>query len=181
MSSAARLILTNSSLSSLPLFTTETFLLADGVHARLDTPRSRFFWEGTDIKCKYHLVKWAVVCRPKKFDGLGILNSKLMNVALLSKWWWRLAQNELGLWAQLLKAKYFPKGNPFTASPNGSVFWNGIQAVWPAFAIGAKFQINNGQSTRFWLDCWLGPAPLWQSHPNLYQIATNTNIMVGTL
>ena len=65
MSSAARLILTNSSLSSLPMFTMRMFLLADGVHAKLDTPHSRFFWEGTGIKQKYHLVKWAAVCRPK--------------------------------------------------------------------------------------------------------------------
>ena len=43
MSSAARLILTNSSLSSHPLFTMGMFLLADGVHAKLDTPRSRSF------------------------------------------------------------------------------------------------------------------------------------------
>ena len=97
MSSAARLILTNSSLSSLPIFTMGMFLLADGVHARVDTPRSRFFWEGARTKRKYHLVKWAAVCRPKKFGGLGIMKSKLMNVALLAKWWWRLAQNELGL------------------------------------------------------------------------------------
>ena len=47
MSSAARLILTNSSLSSLPIFTMGMFLLADGVHAKLDTPCSWFFWEGT--------------------------------------------------------------------------------------------------------------------------------------
>lgn len=44
MSSAARLILTNTSLSSLPMFTMGMFLLADGVHAKLDTPRSKFFW-----------------------------------------------------------------------------------------------------------------------------------------
>ena len=135
MSSAARLILTNSSLSSLPLFIMGMFLLADDVHARLDTPISRFFWEGTRIKRKYHLVKWAAMCRHKKFGRLGILKSKHMNAALLSKWWWRLAQNESGLWAQLLKAKYFPNGNPFTASPNESAFWNGIQAVLPAFTV----------------------------------------------
>ena len=102
-----------------------------------------------------------------------------MNVALLSKWWWRLAQNETSLWAQLLKAKYFPNGNPFSAPANGSVFWKGIQAVRPAFALGAKFQIQNGHSTRFWLDHWLGASPLWQSHPNLFRIATDSNILVG--
>ena len=65
MSSGARLILTNSSLSSLPMFTMGMFLLAEGVHVKLDMPRSRFFWEGASPKRKYHLVKWAAVCRPK--------------------------------------------------------------------------------------------------------------------
>lgn len=179
MSSAARLILTNSSLSSLPLFTMGMFLLVDGVHAKLDTLRSRFFWEGTGIKRKYHLVKWAAVCRPKIFGGLGVTNSKLMNVALLTKWWWRLAQNESGLWADILRAKYFPDGNLFKDKTKGSPFWNGIQAVRPAFSVGAHFTINNGMATRFWLDRWWGQSPLWQSHPDLYQLATDTNIFVG--
>ena len=90
---AARLILTNTSLSSLPMLTMGMFLLADGAHTKLDTPRSKFFWEGTGSKKKYHLVKWVVLCRPKKYGGLGIKNSKLMNVALLPKWLWKLAQN----------------------------------------------------------------------------------------
>ena len=149
------------------------------MHAKLDTPRARFFWEGAGVKKKYHLVKWAAVCRPKELGGLGILNSKLMNVALLGKWWWRLAQDESGLWASLLKAKYFPNGNPFSASANGSSFWRGLQAVRPAFDLGAKFLVSNGQSTRFWLDHWLGDSPLWQSHPTLYRLATDTNILVG--
>ena len=53
----------------------------------------------------------------KKYGGLGILNSKLMNVALLTKWIWRLNQNESGLWADMLRAKYFPDGNLFPLKP----------------------------------------------------------------
>ena len=72
------------------------------------------------------MLKWAAVCRPKKYGGLGINNSKLMNVALLTKWWWKLASNEGGLWADLLRAKYFPDGNVFNAKASGLPFWNGI-------------------------------------------------------
>ena len=115
----------------------------------------------------------------KKYGGLGITNSKLMNVALLTKWWWRLAQNEKGLWADILRAKYFPDGNLFKAKSKGSSFWNGIQAVRPAFAVGDQFIVNNGKSTRFWLDCWKGQTPLWQSYPQLFQLATDTHIMVA--
>lgn len=58
MSSGTRLTLTNYSLSSLTLFTLGPFLLADGVYAKLDTPRSKFFFEGARAKQKYHMVKW---------------------------------------------------------------------------------------------------------------------------
>src|SRR4051812_47955945 len=46
LSSGARIILTNRCLSSLPSYTMGMCLLPDGVHAKVDTPRSRFFWDG---------------------------------------------------------------------------------------------------------------------------------------
>ena len=71
ISTGARLILTNSSLSSLPMFAMGMFLLADGVHKKMDTPRARFFWEGAGPKRKYHMVKWQAVCRPKAQGASG--------------------------------------------------------------------------------------------------------------
>jgi hypothetical protein len=50
LSSGGRLILSNSCLSSLPMFAMGLFLLQDGVHAKFDSHRSRFFWEGTGPK-----------------------------------------------------------------------------------------------------------------------------------
>jgi hypothetical protein len=47
MSSAARLTLINSSLSSLTLYAMGLFLLADGIHASFDKILARFFWERT--------------------------------------------------------------------------------------------------------------------------------------
>jgi hypothetical protein len=46
---------------------------------------------------KYHLVSWEHVCRPNDQGGLGILNLKIMNIALLAKWVWKLF-NEKGEW-----------------------------------------------------------------------------------
>jgi hypothetical protein len=42
----------------------------------------QFFWEGTGEKKKYHLVKWDLVCTPRKKDGLGIKNLQLLNQCL---------------------------------------------------------------------------------------------------
>jgi hypothetical protein len=54
MSSAAQLTLTNSSLSSLPIFCMGLFLLADGMHTGFDKHLARFFWEGVGDRRKYH-------------------------------------------------------------------------------------------------------------------------------
>jgi hypothetical protein len=57
-----------------------------GTHKAMDTHRVRFFCEGTDNRRKHHMVDWPTVCKPKEFGGLGILNTRLMNLALMLKW-----------------------------------------------------------------------------------------------
>ncbi|KAF5192483.1 hypothetical protein FRX31_017930 [Thalictrum thalictroides] len=63
----------------------------------------QFLW-GTSHK--YHLLSWERVCLPKPLGGLGIRMIKEVNVSLLGKWLWRLADNEEGLWKAVIKAKY---------------------------------------------------------------------------
>jgi hypothetical protein len=70
LSSGGRLILSNSCLASLPMFLMGLFLLQDGVHSKFDSHCSRFFWEGSRPKRKYHLVNWPTFCRPKEDGGL---------------------------------------------------------------------------------------------------------------
>jgi hypothetical protein len=86
LASAGRLELTNSCLSSLPMFAMGIYMLHEATHSALDKPHARFFWEGVGDKRKYHMVDWATVCKSKEFGGLGILNTKRMNMALMLKW-----------------------------------------------------------------------------------------------
>lgn len=53
------------------------------------------------------MVKWEAVCRPKDFGGLRVLNTRIMNDCMLSKWMWRISGAKDELWFRLLKAKYF--------------------------------------------------------------------------
>jgi hypothetical protein len=95
MSSGGRLILSNSHLASLPTFAMGLFLLRDGIHAKFDAHRARFYWEGEGMR------------------GLGVINSKKMNIGLLLKWVWKLYQPENPIWAQILRAKYPSSENIF--------------------------------------------------------------------
>jgi hypothetical protein len=91
------------------MFAMSLYMLFDATHASFDKVRSRFFWEGVGDKRKYHMVDWATVCKPKEFGGLGVLNTRLMNIALMLKWVLKLYQNAEGLWVDLLKAAEVPR------------------------------------------------------------------------
>lgn len=107
LTSGGRLILTNTSLSSLPIYTMGIYRLQEGIHQQMDSIRANFFWQGATNNFKYHMVKWRDMCLPKEYGGLGILETRTMNDALLGKWGWRVLQSKEGdLCADLLKKKY---------------------------------------------------------------------------
>nr|XP_051197209.1 uncharacterized protein LOC127310588 [Lolium perenne] len=180
LASAGRLELTNSCLSSLPMFAMGIYLLHDATHLAMDRPRSRFFWEGVGNKRKYHMVDWATVCKPKEMGGLGILNTKLMNIALMLKWIWKLYQNAEGLWADLIRAKYLGDRDLFDRDVpvRGSQFWNAIHKIKWYFKLGARHKVRNGKRTYFWLDWWSGPGPLRARFPRLFSCCDQPFITV---
>ena len=84
------LTLINSVLSSLSMYMMSSFEIPKGIRKKLDYFRSRFFWQSDEHKKKYRLAKWDILCQPKEQGGLGIHNLELKNIALLSKWLYRL-------------------------------------------------------------------------------------------
>ena len=90
LSLGGRLILTNSCLSSLPMYTIGFYLLPKMVHAEMDQIRGNFFWQGAGGDFKYHMAKMDTICRPRTQGGLGLVNTSLMNECLLTKWIWKI-------------------------------------------------------------------------------------------
>lgn len=70
-SSGGRLILMNSSLTSIVYYYMAMFLLPKMVIYKLDKYRKKFFWREIEGNKRYHLVKWDRICRSKKKGGLG--------------------------------------------------------------------------------------------------------------
>ena len=104
MSSGGRLVLINYVLSSLPLFMMSFFEVPKEVLKRLDNIRSRFYWQGDETKRKYN-GKVGFVVPTKDQGSLGITNLAIKNICLLSKWLFKLL-NEDELWQQILCNKY---------------------------------------------------------------------------
>jgi len=57
--------------------------------------------EGRKIAC----VSWKKACEPREAGGLGILNFRLFNVALLGKWIWHMGSDKGGLWKEILESR----------------------------------------------------------------------------
>ena len=159
------------------------FRLSKGTHAGFDKHRGAFFWNATENKRKYRLVKWDIICKPKSLGGLGILNTQVMNTCLIVKWWWRImTANPEALWFQILKDMYFPSGSPMFAIANGaSQFWSDIIKVRDVFRAHVKFVATNRASTHFWLDWWTGDATLASSFPVLFSYCPNLEISIFEL
>lgn len=80
-----RLILLVSCFSNDPLYMMSLVSLPKCPCKRMDFFRKRLLWQEKGVK-KYHLVKWEEVCPPKELGGLGVVDLKIMNICLLTKW-----------------------------------------------------------------------------------------------
>jgi hypothetical protein len=63
---AGRTILINSSLTNSSIYHMSMFLLPETVIKRMNKSRWKFFWQGGQLKRKYHLVSWKNICKSKK-------------------------------------------------------------------------------------------------------------------
>jgi hypothetical protein len=131
LSVGGRLVLINSVLA---MYMLSFFVLPKGVLRKLDYYRSRFYWQCDEHKKKYRLTKWSILCRPKDCGGLGIQNLEIQNRCLLSKWLFKLI-NEEGIWQNLLRRKYLSNKTltQVKRKPGDSHFWAGLMEVKDQF------------------------------------------------
>lgn len=124
-----KLILTNSCLTSLSMYTMGFYLLP--------SIRGKFFWQGAKDEFKHHMAKMKMICRPKEQGGLGIINTHIMNDCLLVKWICKIVRGSNDTWYKLLQAKYMPDDNFFNSkSRETSQFWQGLHKVKHLFKWG---------------------------------------------
>jgi hypothetical protein len=86
-----------------------------------------------------------------KVYGAGILNLETQNTCLLSKWLFKLI-NEDVMWQNMLKMKYV-KNKCLTQIEKWSGdlhFWSGLMEVKNTLLQYGRFKVNNGHQTRFW-------------------------------
>ncbi|XP_012849447.1 PREDICTED: uncharacterized mitochondrial protein AtMg00310 [Erythranthe guttata] len=137
----------------------------------------RRFWLGSGDGKPLAWISWTKLCRPKEVEGIGFRDLKAFNLVLLAKQAWRILTYPDLLLSQILKARYFPSGDIWTATPGyrPSATCRSILAARSQLRACIRIHIGNGSSTAIWGDPWLlgegkpvifTPRPVYSSFPN---------------
>ncbi|GKE07560.1 RNA-directed DNA polymerase, eukaryota, reverse transcriptase zinc-binding domain protein [Tanacetum coccineum] len=127
-------------------------------------------------------VSWAKVIAPLNQGGLNIGSLSISNQGLLAKWWWRFATENTSLWCNIIRSIHGPQGGLHDAHSIRSKSGPWYQIAKLNVDLGVhgidlhsllKIKVGNGESTRFWIDKWVGNSPLCSSFPRLFRLDSN--------
>jgi hypothetical protein len=111
LSQASKLEITNAVLTALPTFHLSALTLPKGVLKQIDKFRKHCLWRGADINSKKApKASWEMVCVPKEEGGLGVIDLKRHNEALLLKNLDKFFNHKDILWVFLVYEKHYSNG-----------------------------------------------------------------------
>jgi len=155
---ARRMCLIKIVLSTLPLYHMSLFLMPKRVAKVITSIKRRFLWCGDSKDQKIYKVAWQIVVRGKNREGLDIGSLEGKNKALLFKWLWRLRDNNLGGWQELISKKYqasFTNGLS-TLHPPLSETWQSINSLNSTNSVHGEalknncwYRVGNGRHIHF--------------------------------
>ncbi|KAH9716124.1 reverse transcriptase domain-containing protein [Citrus sinensis] len=164
LSLAGRITLAQSVLQAIPVYVMQTINLPRSIKLKIDQLCRRFLWSGSAEHQKMSLVSWDMVCTPKSKGGLGFKKLEIMKHALIMKNTWSLITEPTKLSNQVLLTKYGVQMDEVpTSLPTryGSPLWKAMGNIWEKTRGGIRWNISNGETVRFWGDCWVtSPKPL---------------------
>ncbi len=182
LSQGGRLVLVNSVLANIPLYFFSVFRAPKWVIRRVEALRRAFFWKGSaTVLGGQCLVRWELVCRNKGDGGLGVLSLDNMNLALLSKWWWKLFTDRRNQWGPLIEGEHYSRRKPLKEGSSfkpASQWWRSVLATRAIFKCGVTFSVRDGMRTDWWNDIWNGHASLRTLFPTIYEQAGSKNLRV---
>lgn len=116
---------------------------------------------------KQSLDSWDMVCKPKDKGGLGILNLRHQNDALLMKHLHKFYNRADIPWVRLVWQTHYRDSVPHLDKLCGSFWWKYVMKLSEQFLLFASCHVQDGRSVSFWLDPWLGQ-PFCLQYPRVF-------------
>jgi len=124
LSQAGKLQMTNSVFTSLPMFFMSTFHLHSTVREQIDKYRKHCLWRGSEENNRINAkAAWPMVTKSKEEGGLGVLDLKTQNEALLLKNFHKFYNRADIPWVHLIWEKYYSNGRLPNHVKKGSFWW----------------------------------------------------------
>jgi hypothetical protein len=179
LSHCSRLVVIKSVISAMPNF----IMCALKVHyTHLDHIEKyirTFLWHGNDIEksCKGKcLVKCDKVCMTKEAGGLGMINLREHNKALMIKNLFKFYNHQNIPWVNLLWRAYYNEGLSNISRRNrGSFWWKNCLSHLQVFKQLTYCTPQSGNTIMLWSDKWTDTM-LLESLPQLYSFTNNKDI-----
>ena len=173
-----RLTIVNVVLSSLPTYYMCSLSLPKTVIESIDRARRHCLWRGSDINSsKKSLVLWERVCQPKDRGGLGVIDLRLQNNALLLKNLHKFYNRYPVPWVSLIWNTYYTAEPPHAVTPKGSFWWRDVLQFVDIFRGISACTVQDGKSCLFWEDLWNNKVRALV-YPRIYSFARNSNLSV---
>jgi hypothetical protein len=118
-----------------------------------------------------------MVHRSKEEGGLGVINIRIHNEALLVKHLHKFFNRDDTPWISLVWEKYYESRKLPGNSKKGSFWWRDIIKLLDKFKGIAKVEVKNGKSCQLWEDLWEDDL-LKHKFPELYSFAKKKEIVL---
>ncbi|PKU79528.1 Putative ribonuclease H protein [Dendrobium catenatum] len=121
ISLARRISLVKSVLLSYPSFHSTNSLVPKQVLYEIDKLCRGFIWNKCDGNVGLHYFSWDLLCKPRRWGGLGISSCSIKDGPLRAKHAWRYIQGKESLLHEVLFPKYGSNLEMESGRKNGSV------------------------------------------------------------
>ena len=120
------------------------------------------------------------MCEPRDYGGLGIIDLRKFNLAIFSRWIWRLGTNKGVLWKEILDSKYggWRSLREDGKISKGSLWWKYLMEVWASegwgrsFEDGFKWNVGDGKIISLCEDNWLSCGALKGVFPRFFSLSS---------
>ena len=179
MNHSGRLTYVNSVVASMPIFAMCSLKVHNTILDHVDKSSRNFLWYGNDINKKGKcLASWEMICKPKDQGGLGVLNLRIQNQALLIKHLHKFFNRVDIPWVNLIwNAYYDPNGVPVPGNMKGSFWWKDCLKLLDLFKSMTTCQVKSGNTAMLWNDNWDGNV-MKIKFPELYSFTLQEHISI---